>query len=85
MSNGDSEINALAVKRMAETEGWRIMVREGLLMIEDLKDMLVESDEDADKHRGRIEGLRTLLEWPTMVEESASYGKNITIVPEEDE
>lgn len=85
MDDNVSEINSLAVKRMEESEGWSELVREIGFMIDDLKDLLVAGDEDADRHRGRIDGLRTILGWPEIVNETAHYGNKFTIATEEDE
>lgn len=71
MSERESLIDAAAVKRMIETSGWQEFVREMNLMIDDLKELLIESDENAEKNRGRIDAIRTILAWPLVVEEEA--------------
>lgn len=67
----ESLIDASAVKHMTETAGWHELERELELMIADLKDMLVESAQDDERIRGRIEALRTVLQWPAVVEAEA--------------
>lgn len=77
-----SEINATAVKRMYESVGWAELERELKLMIEDLRDMLEDSDDDLA--RGRISALRTILAWPEAVIESERIASMDKILTEDD-
>ena len=78
MTDEISEINAAAVKHMSETFGWSEFEKELNLMIEDLRSLLEQSNEDDERNRGRIDAFRTILAWPETVAD-ASYGQNITI------
>ena len=80
-----SEVNASAVKRMIEHPGWGELEREVLDWIEDIRNELeVGSVNDAEL-RGSAKALRRMLAWPSIVEDAASYGQNLTIDPDEDE
>lgn len=71
MMNKLSVVDITAVKRLKESIGWVELEKEMKLMIEDLRDLLEESGENADMHRGRIDGIRTILAWPDVVLEEA--------------
>ena len=73
-SNELSTLNVSAIKRLAESVGWQELEREMLLMIEDLRNLLETSNEDAELNRGRINGIRTILAWPEVIIEEAALG-----------
>ena len=66
-----SVVNVTAIKELVDHGGWKEFVTEVNLWIEDIRDMLVTSNDDDEKHRGRIDGLQTMLEWPEQVIEMA--------------
>lgn len=73
-----STVNVLAIKELSESIGWREFVKEANLWIEDLKDILVETKEDDDKNRGRIDGIETMLQWPEQVLDIAQLERENT-------
>jgi hypothetical protein len=72
-----SEVNVQAVKRLAESEGWKEMRREINMMIEDLRDLLEKGSAEDERHRGRVDALREIIVWPDVVIDYAKYSEQV--------
>lgn len=76
-----SEVNASAVRQMVESAGWKEITVEINLWIDDLKELLAESGENAEQHRGSIKALRNVLNWPETVANEDHLGSMVKNLP----
>lgn len=63
-STTEIEVNVTALKSLLDSSGWLELKRNAEEIIEDLRDMLEQGSDQDERVRGRLEAIRTMLEWP---------------------